>query len=70
MSKIYRQLLKAGKKTYNHGRIVKLYLVYQLKLWSYSQTNDFAISNCLFGAVQLTKYTDTEKYSYFEYGIG
>ena len=39
-------------------------------MWSYYQTIDFAIANCLFGAVPLTKNADLDKYSYSRYGIG
>ena len=46
-----------------------MYIVYELKLWPYSQTNDFAITNYLFEAVQLTKNSNIEKYSYSGYGI-
>ena len=33
-------------------------------------TNDFAITNCLFGAIQLTKNIDLDKSFYSRYGIG
>ena len=39
-------------------------------MWSYYQTIDFAIANCLFGAVPLIKNADLDKYSYSRYGIG
>ena len=29
-----------------------------------------ALENCLFGAVELTKYVDVDLYKYFGYGIG
>ena len=28
------------------------------------------LENCLFGAVELTKHSDIDKYKYFGYGIG
>ena len=42
-------------------------------LWlgaSSSHNNDPALTNCLFGAVTLTKNADVEKYDYSGYGIG
>ena len=49
---------------------MNLYIVYELKLWLYPQTNDFSVTNSLLGAVQLTKDADSDKYSYFGYGSG
>ena len=52
----------------NHGKIVNIYVVYELdKL--YVQTNPKLV-NCLFGAVNLTKNADIDKYKYSGYGIG
>ena len=31
---------------------------------------DFALGNCLFGSVKLTKNADLDKYKYSGYGIG
>ena len=39
-------------------------------MWPYSETNDFAITNCLFRAAELTENVDADKYSYSGYGIG
>ena len=50
--------------------MLNLYIVCELKLLPYSQTNDFAVTHCLFGDVHLTKNTDSYKYSYCGYGIG
>ena len=60
--------LKQDKVTYNHNKIVNIYIVYDLK----STTNynpDFNLENCLFGAVKIIKNTDVKKYKYSEYGI-
>ena len=45
--------LKQDKITYNHGAIVNIYIVYELS--SNLNNFDFALKNCLFGAVKLTK---------------
>ena len=59
--------LKQDKITYNHGKIVKIYIVYDLK--SNLNNVDIALENCLFGAVKLTKNSDLGKYKYSGYGI-
>ena len=59
--------LKQDKITYNHGRIVNIYIFYELI--SNLNNFDFALENCLFGAVKLTKNADIYKYKYSGYGI-
>ena len=46
--------LKQQKITYNHGKVVNIYIVYSLGASS-SNYSDPTIKNCLFGAVTLTK---------------
>ena len=60
--------LKQDKPAFNHGKIVNIYVVYDLE----SNLNNFdpALENCLFGAVKLTKNSDIDKYKYTGYGIG
>ena len=60
--------LKQDKITYTHGAIVNIYIVY--KLSSNLNHFDFALDNCLFGAVKLAKNADIDKYKYSGYGIG
>ena len=60
--------LKQDRPTLLHGGIVNVYIVYEI-------TNNFNVSsyptleNCLFGAVELTKNADIDKYRYSNYGI-
>ena len=61
--------LKQSKISYTHGKIVNIYIVYELGASS-SHINDPTLKNCLFGAVTLTKNTDIDKYKYSDYGIG
>ena len=61
--------LKQHKIIYNHGKIVNIYIVYDLKL-TLNYDEDFTLENCLFGAVKLTKNSDFDKYKYFLYGTG
>ena len=51
--------LKQGKSSFDHGKIVSTYTVYEinknLQIESYP-----TLENCLFGAVELTKYRDID----------
>ena len=60
--------LKQDKITFNHGKIVNIYIVYELDK-IYVKTSPTLV-NWLFGAVSLTKNTDIDKYKYSGYGIG
>ena len=64
-----RSCLKQPKFTFNHKKVVNIYIVYELEASS-SHINDPTLKNCLFGAVTLTKNVDIEKYRYSGYGIG
>ena len=64
-----RSYLKQWKISYTHGKIVNIYIVYELGASS-SNDNDHTLKNCLFGAVTLTKTSDIEKYKYSGYRIG
>ena len=68
-SKILWNWLKQDKATYNHERILNVYIVYEISkncnISSYP-----ALENCLFGAFSLTKHVDIDQYKYFKYGIG
>ena len=61
--------LKEPKISYTHGKVLNIYIVYELGASS-SHNNDPALKNCLFGAVTLTKNADIDKYGYSGYGIG
>ena len=45
--------LKQPKVSYTHGKVVNIYIVYELGA-SISHINDPTLKNCLFGAVNLT----------------
>ena len=62
-------MFKTTKNFINHGKVVNIYIVYELGASS-SHINDPALKNCLFGAVTLTKNADIDKYGYSGYGIG
>ena len=61
--------LKQSKISYNHGKVVNIYIVYELGASS-SHFDDPTLKNCLLGAVTLTKHADIDKYGYYGYGIG
>ena len=61
--------LKKLKISYTHGKIVNIYIVYELGA-SNSHNNDPTLKNCLVGSVTLIKNTDIDKYRYSGYGIG
>ena len=61
--------LKQPKISYTHGKVVNIYIVYELGASS-SHVNDPTLKNCLSGAVTLTKNADIDKYGYSSYGIG
>ena len=50
--------LKQPKISYTHGKVINIYIVYELGASS-SNFNDHTLQNCLFGAVTLTKNADT-----------
>ena len=61
--------LKQDKVTFNHGKIVNIYMVYEISK-SINISDYLALENCLFGAVSLTKNADIDRYEYSRYGIG
>ena len=61
--------LKQSKRSYTHGTIVNIYIVYELGASS-SHINHPTLKNCLFGAFTLTKNADIDRYGYSGYGIG
>ena len=52
--KFTRNSLKQDKVTFNHGKVINIYIVYELGASS-SNDSDPTLKNCLFGAVTLTK---------------
>ena len=61
--------LKQSNISYNHGKVVNIYIAYELGASS-SHNNDPTLKNCLYGAVTLTKNPDIDKCGYSGYGIG
>ena len=62
--------LKQDKVTYTHGKIVNIYIAYEINKKDITIISDPTLENCLFAAVTLTKYANIDKYGYSGYGIG
>ena len=54
--------------TYNHKKVVNLYIVYEITKFRYN--NNPILTNALFGAIKITRNADIKKYNYSGYGIG
>ena len=61
--------LKQDKISFDHGKIVNIYIVYETER-SVNISSYPTLENCLFGAVKLTKHVDVDLYKYSGYGIG
>ena len=62
--------LKQNAITYNHGKSVKIYIVYEMNKNENTTSSDPTLKNCLFGGVTLTKNADIDKDKYSGSGIG
>ena len=60
--------MKQKKLGYAHGKIVNLYIVYELKKRRVDNPN-FTVQNGLLGAVKITKNVNTSHFKYEGYGI-
>ena len=63
-----RNYMKQNKLCYAHGKIVNLYIVYELKNRRIDSP-DFTVQNGLFSAVKITKNANTSHYKCEGYGI-
>ena len=61
--------LKQPKTSYTHGKIINIYITFELGASS-SHNNDPTLKNCLFGTITLTKNADFDTYDYSGYEIG
>ena len=61
--------LKQDKISFDHGKIVNIYIVYETNE-NFSSSSYPTPENCLFGTVKLTKHIDIDLYKYSGYGIG
>ena len=62
-------ILRQRKVSYTHGKVVNIYIVYELGA-STPHSDDPTLKNCLFGAVTLTINADIDEYGYSGFRIG
>ena len=67
--KFNKNILKQVKSTYNHGKIINIYIDYEISK-NYNGRNHPTLENSLFGAVKSTKSTGVNNYNYSGYVIG
>ena len=60
--------LEQEKIIFNHGKIVNIYIAYELEK-SVNISDYPMLENFLFGAVKLTKHVNIDQYKYSGYGI-
>ena len=48
---------------------MKVYIVYELYDWAKIPLKNFTLKNCLFGATNIIKNSDKDKWMYSGYGI-
>ena len=53
----------------NNNKVANIYIVYKLDPISFSRNTDYTIQNVFFGAIKVTKNTDSSKNKYEGYGI-
>ena len=53
----------------NSINVVNIYVAYKLNPISFSRNTDYTMKNALFGAMKITKNTNTSKNKYEGYGI-
>ena len=68
-AKFNEDCLKQKKITFNHGKIVNIYVVYEIE-GSFNISCYPILEICLFNAVKLTKHVDVDLYKYSGYYIG
>ena len=53
----------------NNNNVINIYCICELQLIVSSRDTTFTVQNALFGAMEITKNTDTSKYKYKGYGL-
>ena len=53
----------------NNNNVINIYVVYKLDPISSTRNTDYTIQNALFGAMKITKNTDSSKNNYIGYGL-
>ena len=58
---VHKDPLAVGQNNYL-AEIINIYIVYDLDAWPRNPKNNFKLINCLFGATDIVKNSDKEKY--------
>ena len=69
-SKFKGNCLLQDNVSFTQSNVVNIFIVYKLDTCSRDLKTDFTLSDCLFGAVKLTKNADPDKHGYSTYDIG
>ena len=62
--------MKQPKISCTHGKVVNIYIAYEINKKDSTTSSNLTLENYLFGAVTLTKNVNIDKYWYSSYGIG
>ena len=62
-------LLRQSKVKYNHGKIINIYIIYEIS-FTFTSQSSFTWKNSLFDTVKITKNADISKYKHSGHGIG
>ena len=62
--------LEQDSVSFIYGIVEVLYIPCKLDTCSLNLSTNFKLGNCFFGAVELTKDADPEKYRYISNGVG
>ena len=68
--KVDGSCLKQDKLAFNDKKVVNLYIVCEIKLWSFNVGKDSSLGEFWFGPFGLIKNVDHDQYRYSGYGIG
>ena len=70
--KVDGSCLKQDKVTFNHEKVVNIYIVYEItKIFVIGSYDNYpTLQDALFGPVNLTKNAEIDRYEYSGYGIG
>ena len=61
--------MKQDRATFAHRNVKKMFIICEWDIWSRDLNTKFTLGNYLFGDVNLTKHTDSNKYRWGGYEI-
>ena len=66
---VYRKKLNYYQKNSFTAEVVNAFIVYELDTWPNDPLDNFTLKNCLFGASNIAKNSDKDKWFYCSNGI-